>query len=154
MATKMLTETAIVTRRDGSRVELELQRGSACANCELSQGCGTGALGRLLGRRSRALFIETEQQLEAGDEVLLAMSESALVRASLMMYGLPLLGMVLAGLLLASVASAEWLVVLAAIGGFYAGYRIASHLTSRLEDGQLTPYIMNIQVNPRTDAGS
>jgi sigma-E factor negative regulatory protein RseC len=150
----MLTEAAIVTRRDGGRVELELQRGSACGSCELSQGCGTGALGRLLGRRSKPLFIETEQKLEPGDEVLLALSESALVRASLTLYGLPLLGMVMAGLPAALVATSEWLVVITAVAGFYAGYRTAAYLTNRLEDGQLTPYIMDIQVNPGTDAGS
>ena len=150
----MLTESALVTRRHGKRVELELQRGSACGSCELSQGCGTGALGRLLGRRSRPLFIETDQDLEPGDEVLLALSESALVKASLTLYGLPLLGMVLAGLLAAFGAAAEWLVVVAAIAGFYAGYRIAAWLTNRLEEGQLTPYIMDIRVNPEVDAGS
>ncbi|MCP4334909.1 MAG: SoxR reducing system RseC family protein [Gammaproteobacteria bacterium] len=150
----MLTEAAIVTRRDGRRVELELHRGSACGNCELSQGCGTGALGRLLGRRSRALFIETEQQLEPGDEVQLALSEAALVKASLALYGLPLLGMVLAGLLAASVAATEWLVVVAAVIGFYSGYRVAAFLTNRLEDGQLAPYIVNLEVNPGPDAGS
>ena len=150
----MLTEAAIVTRRDGRRIELELQRGSACGNCELSQGCGTGALSRLLGRRSRALFIETEQQLEPGDEVQLVLSESALVKASLTLYGLPLLGMVLAGLLAASVVATEWLVVVAAVVGFYGGYRVAAFLTNRLEDGQLTPYIVNLEVNPGPDAGS
>ena len=150
----MLTESAIVTRRDGRRIELELQRGSACGNCELSQGCGTGALSRLLGRRSKALFIETEQELEPGDEVQLVLSESALVKASLTLYGLPLLGMVLAGLLVASVAAAEWLVVVAAVGGFYGGYRVAVFLTNRLEDGQLTPYIVNLEVNPGSDTGS
>lgn len=150
----MLTEAAIVTRRDGRRIELELQRGSACGNCELSQGCGTGALSRLLGRRSRALFIETEQQLEPGDEVQLVLSESALVKASLTLYGLPLLGMMLAGLLAASVVATEWLVVVAAVVGFYGGYRVAAFLTNRLEDGQLTPYIVNLEVNPGPDAGS
>ena len=150
----MLTEAAIVTRRDGRRVELELQRGSACGDCELSQGCGTGALGRLLGRRSKPLFIETEQELEPGDEVQLALSESALVKASLTLYGMPLLGMVLAGLLAVAAAAAEWLVVVTAVAGFYSGYRVAAFLTNRLEDGQLKPYIVNIRLNPGPDTGS
>ncbi len=150
----MLTEAAVVTRRDGRRVELELQRGSACGNCELSKGCGTGALGRLLGRRSRPIFVETEEHLEAGDEVLLALSESALVRASLTLYGLPLLGMVIAGLLAALLTPSEWMVITTAAAGFYAGYRLAANLTGRLEDGQLTPYIIDIRLNPGIDAGS
>ena len=95
----MITEQAIVTRCNGKQVELELQRGSACGQCELNRGCGTGALGRLLGKRSKPLVIETDHVLKPGDRLQLGLSESALVKASLTIYGLPLLGMVMAGLL-------------------------------------------------------
>ena len=97
----MITESAIVTHRNGSRVELKLQRASACGGCELNQGCGTGALGRLLGHRSKPVVIETDRELEPGDQLVLGLSETALVKASLTIYGLPLLGMVIAGLLAA-----------------------------------------------------
>jgi sigma-E factor negative regulatory protein RseC len=90
----MITESAVVTRRDGKLVELELQRNSTCGQCELSKGCGTGALGRLLGHRSKPILIETDHDLKPGDRLQLGLSESALVKASLTIYGLPLLGMV------------------------------------------------------------
>jgi sigma-E factor negative regulatory protein RseC len=144
----MLTESALVTRRDGKRVELELQRSSACDHCELNQGCGTGALGRLLGRRSRPLVIETDKDFEPGDRVLLELPESALVRASLLLYGLPLIGLVFGGLLAALLGFAEWLVVSIALLGLFAGFKFAARTTRRLEQGGQAPYIRDIRVNP------
>ena len=144
----MITEQAIVTRCDGNRVELELQRGSACGQCELSQGCGTGALGRLLGKRSKPLVIETDRDLKPGDKLQLGLSESALVKASLTVYGLPLLGMVAAGLITSFAVASEVLIALAACAGFIAGFKLASYLSHPLEHDLLTPYIVDIRVNP------
>jgi sigma-E factor negative regulatory protein RseC len=144
----MITEQAIVTRCNGKQVELELQRGSACAECELSQGCGTGALGRLLGKRSKPLVIETDHDLKPGDRLHLGLSESALVKASLIVYGLPLLGMIVAGLLTSFAAVSEALIALAAGVGFIFGFKLAAYLSRSLEDDHLTPYIVKIQVNP------
>ncbi|MBT8433401.1 MAG: SoxR reducing system RseC family protein [Gammaproteobacteria bacterium] len=144
----MITESAVVTRRDGKLVELELQRNSTCGQCELSKGCGTGALGRLLGHRSKPILIETDHDLKPGDRLQLQLSEAALVRASLTIYGLPLLGMVCAGLLTRLLTASEGLVVLAAIAGFFAGFKLAGFITQSLEDAKFTPYISEIHVNP------
>ena len=150
----MLTETARVIQRDGKRVELELQRGSACGHCELSQGCGTGALGRLLGKRSRPLVIETDQDCRAGDLVVLAIPEGALVSASLLLYGLPLLGLLLAGLVAMSFALVEWQVVVIAGCGLFVGCRLAARLARGIEIGRKTPYIREISMNPEPEKWS
>ena len=150
----MLTESARVLRRDGRRVELELQRGSACTGCELSEGCGTGALGRLLGHRMRSLIIETDQACEPGDEVLLSLPEAALVKVSLLLYGLPLLGLLGGGLLAVSLALQEWLVVAGAVLGLYAGFRLATQWAQKLEQREHTPYISDIRVNRGPVEGS
>lgn len=150
----MLTETARVIRRHGNHVELELQRGSACDHCDLSQGCGTGALGRLLRRRSRPLVIETDVDCRPGDEVQLLLPETSLVRASLLIYGLPLLAMVVAGLLATAAVDADWLVALAAIGGFLGGIRIAALCAARLEHRGMAPYIREVRLNSTRPARS
>jgi sigma-E factor negative regulatory protein RseC len=144
----MLTEPARVVSRDGRRVEVELQRGSACGGCELSEGCGTGALGRLLGHRRRSLVIETDRDCNPGDEVLLSLPEAALVKASLMLYGLPLLGLLVGGSAAISLSLAEWWVAFCAILGLFAGFRLAARGTQKLEQGGLAPYISDIRVNP------
>ncbi len=143
----MLTESARVIRRDGNRVVLELQRGSACGNCEMSQGCGTGALGRLLGKRMRPLVIETDQDCKPGDEVELALPEASLVRASLLVYGLPLLGMLFGGILASATAASDGLVAVAVGAGFLAGFVCAAFYTSRLEQQGMAPHIRGIRLN-------
>ena len=144
----MLTEPARVVSRDGRRVEVELQRGSACSHCELSEGCGTGAIGRLLGHRRRSLVIETDTACKPGDEVLLSLPEAALVRASLMLYGLPLLGLLAGGSLAIALSSAEWLVICGAALGLFAGFRLAARGTQKLEQRGFAPHISDIRVNP------
>ena len=150
----MLTETALVKSRDGKRVELELLRATACDHCELNKGCGTGALSRLIGRRPRPLVIDSEQECKPGDQVVLELPESALVRASLLLYGLPLSGLLLGGLLAAFLALPEWLVVAIALFGLFAGFKIAARFTQRLEQAGQAPYIRAMRVNPDPDLGS
>ena len=150
----MITEQAVVTRCEGGQAEIRLQRASACGQCELNEGCGTGALGRLLGNRSRPLLIETQQDLKPGDNLLLGLSETALVKASLTVYGLPLLAMVVVGLLASVFDMSEIWVTLSSVAGFLTGYILASHLTNRLEADRLTPYIVDIRVNPDPLSGS
>ena len=151
----MITEQAIVTRCNGNRVEVELQRGSVCAHCDLAQGCGTGALGRLLGRRARPLMIETSQPLNPGDHVILGLPEAALVKSSLLVYGLPLLGMLLAGLLASALAELpEWQVAIAAALGFMAGFKLASYLSMLINPDLLAPRIIEFHVNPDAESGS
>ncbi len=150
----MITEAAVVTRCDDGQVEVRLRRASACGNCELSQGCGTGALGRLLGNRSRPLLIQTEQNLKPGDNLLLGLSEAALVKASLTVYGLPLLAMVIAGLLAALFNWSDIWVALSSVAGFLLGYKLASYFTQKLEADRLSPYIVDIRMNPGAESGS
>lgn len=150
----MITEQAVVTRREGEQVEVRLLRESACGHCELSRGCGTGALGRLLGNRSRPLTLECHKPVQPGDRLELGLSESALVRASLAIYGLPLLGMLAAGTVAALGGLAEIFVALISAAGFYAGVKIAFRLSRRLERGGVTPYIVDIRVNPQANSES
>ena len=150
----MLTETARVIQRRGNRVELELLRASACGQCELRQGCGTGSLARLLRRRARPLVIETDRECQPGDEVRLALPESALVSASLALYGLPLLGLVLGGLLASLVFRQEWLIGLIACAGFVGGMSAASVRARRLEENGQTPYITSVKANSSGPPGS
>ncbi len=150
----MITEQAVVTRCQGKQAEIRLQRQSACGHCELSQGCGTGALGRLLGNRSRPLVIETPYALKPGDTLVLNLSESAMVKASLAIYGLPLMGMMVAGLFAALAELADAMVALVSIAGFFAGFKFARYYSQTLEQDRLTPYIVDIQVNPGSLSGS
>ena len=145
----MLSEPAIVKRRVDDRVEVELLRESACAGCDLSQGCGTGALGRLLGRRKRPLLVSCDRELNPGDRVVLGLPEAALVRVSLLVYGLPLLGMVIAaGVAHLWFGLSEGSVVAFAAAGFFIGFRGASRLAAELAQSHLLKAVIDIEMNP------
>jgi sigma-E factor negative regulatory protein RseC len=146
----MITEQAIVTSREGRQVELELLRQSACGGCELNRSCGTGALGRLLGHRRKPLLLESERPLQPGDRVTLSLSERALVKASLLVYGLPLCTMLLAGLLAyAAGPLAEWAIVLFSAGGFLVGFHCASRWSASWSRVGMTPEIIAVEANPQ-----
>lgn len=146
----MITEQGIVTYCRDHLVEVALQRQSACGRCEISQGCGTGALGRLLGHRNKPLLIETDTALQPGDQVEIRMPEKALVRASLIVYGLPLSGMVVAGLLASLLFTDELVLALLSLLGFTGGYLLARFLGNRLVSGYFTPHLVKIGVNPES----
>ena len=152
----MITEPAIVRRAVGPRVELELQRDSSCGGCELRDGCGVGALGRLLGRRRKSLLVDTDRSLRPGDRVLLGMPEAALVRLSLLVYGLPLAGL-LGGALLPALlwpAAPDALAVACGAAGFAVGAKLVAWRSAWLPRGQLLPKIVDIEVNPANRSGS
>ncbi len=152
----MITERAIVRQTNGAQVELELERESSCGGCELRDGCGVGALGRLLARRRKSLRIDTERRLEPGDRVLLALPERALVRLSLLLYGLPLAGL-LGGALLPALlwpGTADAIAVFGGAAGFCVGWKFASRRAAGLPRDALLPAIVDIEVNPANRSGS
>lgn len=150
----MITEQAVVTRRDGARVEVRLLRESACGGCELGMSCGTGAIGRLLGSRSRPLRIECGAALEPGDRVELQLSESDLARASLTLYGVPLVGMLAAGLAAALGGLPELAVAAVSVAGLYLGFRLASRLAARLDRAGVKPRVVDAGVKSVGGPGS
>ncbi len=152
----MITEQAIVLRAAGPQVELELQRDSSCNGCELVDGCGVGALGRLLGRRRKSLVIDTDRRLQPGDRVVLAVPERALVRMSLLVYGLPLVGLLGGALLPAALwpGASDALAVVFGATGFAVGVKLAAWRSAWLPRSVLLPKIVDIEVNPANRSGS
>ncbi len=118
---------------------------SNCQRCREGRGCGGGLLGRLLGDRlHRVRAVTNGQTLIIGDRVELALSEAALVRGAVRVYGLPL-----AGFLLLPIA-ARWLFGLSgdfsllALGavGLLAGLTLARrHGAQVARDPQFQPVI-------------
>ena len=145
----MIVEQATVLRAQHGRVEIQMQRQSACSHCELSQGCGTGAIGRLLGHRSKPLIIDSRLELKPGDRLTLGLPDSSFLKASLVIYGLPLMTLVvtsIAGHWLFS--GSETMVLLAAVSGFCAGLVISARLAKQHFSQQFYPRIMKINNEP------
>ncbi len=119
----MIEERARVISVGDGHAWVETLRQSTCGTCAASKGCGTSVLAKVLGnRRSRVRAIDPVG-VRLGDEVVVGIEESALVRGSLAIYTVPLIGM----LAFAVAAGALWpaagepVVVLAGLGGLAAG---------------------------------
>ena len=145
----MIEEQAIVIQTRGSHVEIQMQRQSACNHCDLNRGCGTGAIGRLLGHRSKPLIIETSLPLKKGDWVLLGMPDSSFLRASLLIYGLPLFSLICSAILGQLLFSgSEALVLVFALAGFVVGLVYSAKKAKSRFSAEFSPRILQINSEP------
>ncbi len=145
----MIEEQAIVIGTKGTYVEIQMQRQSACGHCELSHGCGTSAIGRMLGHRNKALLIENTLNLKSGDHILLGMPDSSLLKASLLIYGLPLVLLIVAAILAQIASDGSEILVLASAGtGFSGGLMISTKLAGKRFAGQFKPRILQVNNEP------
>lgn len=131
----MIEETAQVVATAADGVWVETRRQSACGHCSARKGCGTAVLDKVMGqKRSRVLVSNPHDTVvQVGDEVLIGIDESALVRGSLALYFVPLLSFFLFGLL-GQVLSRQWLLgegeglsILFSLVGLFAGFAWARH---------------------------
>ena len=120
----MIEERALVIEAGEGWAWVEPQRQSLCRACSANPGCGTATLAKIWGRRRTPLRISTRISLQAGDEVIIALSESALLQGSLAVYVVPLLAMFLGAVVgewLSAGDDEEWLIILLGIGGLVGG---------------------------------
>ncbi|MCR8914936.1 sigma E positive regulator RseC/MucC [Marinobacter panjinensis] len=91
----MITETGKVVALSGNRVWVQTIRTSACESCSARNGCGQRALAGVSGGRANQVLVTNSMGARVGDEVTVAIDESALLGASLLVYALPLVLLVL-----------------------------------------------------------
>ena len=146
----MIEEQAIVTGLDGDLAMIRMQRQSACSQCELNKGCGTGAIGRLLGHRSKPLAIRNNLNLEVGDSVLLGLPDKAFLKASLLIYGLPLMALIGGGLLAQwAVAESELSVIIISTAGFITALSLSGLIAKKYFSQQFDPQVLEIGSEPK-----
>jgi len=138
----MIEERGIVRRVEGERVEIEVQRRSACGGCNSAGTCGTSVLSGLFGRRTLRLWLPNKFDARPGDTLVVGMRDEALPRLSVRIYLWPLLALLLGGgagdsfarVLGASSATGEALSILGALlglGAALAYQRFASGMALR-----------------------
>lgn len=119
----MLEERAVVTRTDGPEVYIKSLQSSACGHCSERQSCSTTVFAEWLPDREMAL--SSRLDLKAGDQVIVGIEESHLIRASLLMYLVPLLIMLLAVALFEGSDQSTALLALSSLGaGLYLVHRL------------------------------
>jgi len=103
MVIAMIEEFAVVVKIENHQVWVESRQNSACGGCKQKASCTTSALGSVLKKKS--VPVDSDIQLKTGDEVMVAIDESLLLRASLLLYLLPLIA------LFTGAGIADWLLM-------------------------------------------
>ncbi len=101
----MITEPGTVARVSADFIWVRCEAQQACQRCAEGRGCGGGLLGRLLGDRLRLVRVpRADLDLQVGEGVVVALGESAVVRAAVVMYLVPLLTLFLGAVALHGLA--------------------------------------------------
>ncbi|GGY75901.1 SoxR reducing system RseC family protein [Marinobacter zhanjiangensis] len=135
----MIHETGTVISVSGDEAWVQTIRESACQSCKARHGCGQKALAGMTSGQSRQIRVANTLHARPGDEVTVAIEESALLRASLLVYALPLLLMVVATALVGTIMPGrDGLAVVSALLGLGAGLLLAGWY-SRRDAGRWQP---------------
>lgn len=95
----MITETGKVIAVTGRKAWVQTIRASACESCSARSGCGQRVLASASSGRANQILVNNHLDARVGDEVTVAIEESALLSASLLVYAVPLVLMVLGAVL-------------------------------------------------------
>lgn len=126
----MITEPGQVVAEAGDRVWVMTIRQDACASCSARHGCGQKALAAVSNGRANQVLVDNVLGARVGDEVLLAIEESALLGASVLVYAVPLMFMVVGTLLGTGLGASDSAAMVGAFGGLAAGFAVAKRAQS------------------------
>jgi sigma-E factor negative regulatory protein RseC len=149
----MIEESGQVVAVQGEFAWIESERTTTCGSCAVRKGCGTSAIAKVLGQRRVRLRVLNRINVRVGDNVVIGISESGLVRGSLAVYAVPLLGLFVGalagqGLGKAMVAMNSVLFAIAgAISGFIAALVWLKHFSRNTEkDAAYQPVVLRQQI--------
>ncbi len=138
----MLEEQARVDAVKGNKARLNVMRQHGCQGCKLSNSCGIGLLGRLLGYRGHPVEVDNTLNLQPGDKVVLALPEHSYLMASVLVYLVPLITMFLAGGVIDLMRLPEPWVAFAAVAGLGVGLLLSGRLARFRFARSLQPKMM------------
>ncbi len=139
----MIEEKAMVVGLEGNQAIIEIHRQNACQNCQMSKGCGTGSLGRLLGYSKQSLSIINEHNLQVGSQVIVGLPEKHFMYAGFLMYLFPLLTFFMFGVTSNIIFNeTQWINVAASLLGLVVGLKITSVLSNNVFAGQLRAHFI------------
>ena len=124
----MLEQTGTVIECDETSALVSTERQSACGQCGVSESCGTSTLAKMFKKRSNVIRLEHSLYLRPGDEVVIGIPESMLLRAALWAYMVPMLFMLGFAMAVSVAGYGDMFVFLASITGLYCGINLASRI--------------------------
>lgn len=124
----MLKEKAYIVNVKHDIAWVETQRKTSCGSCQARKSCGTSVLQKVMGNKRNILQVNNPNHFKIGDEVILGLQETALVKGSLLLYITPLFamfGLAMFGYLLFQFVGLEYtegFSILFSLGGLGVGF--------------------------------
>lgn len=150
----MITESAIVVLIENNHTWIETQRKSACGQCSANKGCGTSVLSKVLGNKLSKMKAINNIDAKVGDEVVVGLNESSLLKGAFIIYMLPLLFLFVfsfLGQLISlnlNVENNEVVVISFAVLGFYLGLRKVRLFSKSVEKNESYQPVILKKSNP------
>lgn len=141
----MIEERGRVVSVEGNALWVETIRRSACGSCQARAGCGQALLQRL-GGGARQGFIRVlgDGSSRVGDEVVIGVPDTAVVRGSSLVYLVPLLSLFGFSLLAQAMGAGEPMIIIAGLVGLALGFTAIRWYTIRLnEDPAFAPQLVS-----------
>ena len=142
----MIEESVEVIAIEDDVLILQAQRKSSCQSCSVQKGCGTSVLSQWLGKKVLNFHVENTVNAKIGDNLIVGIPESSMLKGSLTIYLLPLLSLFMVAL------TADWLipegeyhdlwVSVSGILGLIAGLHFCKVLLLRQSGESLNPVIL------------
>lgn len=119
----MIEELALVVKIENHQVWVESGQNSACGGCLQKASCTANAIGSVL--KKKPVPVDSDIHLKTGDQVMIAIDENLLLRASLLLYLAPLIA------LFTGAGTADWLLADARYADLWtAGSAVVSFMVS------------------------
>lgn len=118
----MIAAPVRVVSAGNGMAQVEPTAQSGCGGCQSRSSCGVSGLGKYFSNNRKAIEVQCDASVRAGDELQLSMSEGDLLKAGLLAYLLPsVLALVGAGVA-ATYGLGDGGAVLGAASGMAAGF--------------------------------
>ena len=117
----MIETQATVVAVEPGYAWVESERRSSCSQCGTHDSCGVSTLGKAFGIGRNRMRLVDPLGVEAGDAVVIGLSEQHLVGAAAVAYMLPMLAMIAAGVLATRLGYGQPVTVLLSLLGLAGG---------------------------------
>jgi len=118
----MLYETGVVAELVNDIAIVRTQNQLACSSCKVVDTCGNGIVEKYLSGKVFTSEIKNELNAKVGDRVTLAIPNSSVTRASIVVYLIPLMGFLLSAISASYFFQSENKVIVLSLCGLALGF--------------------------------
>lgn len=114
------TSARVITVANGT-AQVEPTAQSGCGGCKTSSSCAVSGLGKYFSNNRKAIAVQCDASIRAGDELHMTMSEADFLKAGVLAYLLPSLFTIIGAGLAATLGYKDAGAVAGAVLGFASG---------------------------------